>query len=420
MFRVCVVNANLPPEYGGAEIAAYRYAERLDRAGCSPVVVGAVRDDGRPREPLPPYVHPLKLMAGKEPRRGPRSRGRAVMQLAEIGLRLWPRIIALRHQYDVVHVFNSAPLFNLMAVPVARSLRKPVVLEMSLLGSDDPLTLRRSRNGRQKRLISRPPLRYLLYRAADGYVSKSAALSDAYRRAGLSESRLFEIPYAVDVGVYQPATDIERRACRASVGIAPNRTTILFVGGINRRKGVHLILEAFRDVLKHHPESQLVIVGPTYKYESSYYASLQAAVREWGLSGHVVFTCKVASNVAEYMRAADVFVLPSTREGLPISVLEAMACGLAIVASDIPEIARSQIQHCQEGLLVPVGDVGALAGALARVICDKGLRARIGAAARERAVREFSVESVDGRYQDLYSQLVQERRTWPRARAAGV
>jgi glycosyltransferase involved in cell wall biosynthesis len=129
-------------------------------------------------------------------------------------------------------------------------------------------------------------------------------------------------------------------------------------------------------------------------------------VAEWNLEGRVTFVEGPVANVQDYMRAADVLVLPSRREGLPISVLEGMAAGLPVAASNIPEIADSQVEDGVQGLLFPVGAVGAMGDSLRWLVAEPALRQRMGRAARRRAVDRFSIDLVDERYERLYQGLV--------------
>lgn len=400
MTRVCIVSRSLPPEYGGAEIAAYRYGERLAAAGNPPVFLGP--DCG---ETYPDWVVPLDLP--------PVMKGVGVRtRLTRIASRLWPAMVRHRDDYDVVHVFNSAPVVNLLAVPMARALKKPVVLESSLVGSDDPLALMKRKKGRRRRLFLKHPLRYELYRGGSAFVAKSPVLLRVFREAPLPQDKMTLIPYAVDCDRYSPSAPRERPALRRSLGL-PEGPTVLFVGGMNKRKGVHHLLEAFRTVVDAVPDARLALVGPAYKYDPEFVEGLYSSTEQWGLSGHVTFVNRVVDNVYEYLRAADVFTLPSSREGLPIAVLESMAAGKAVVASDIPEIADSQVDHGVNGLLVGFGDVPALAEALTDVLSRPQLRDRLGRAARERALSRFSVPVVDAQYQTLYRALLEGRPPGP-------
>jgi glycosyltransferase involved in cell wall biosynthesis len=106
------------------------------------------------------------------------------------------------------------------------------------------------------------------------------------------------------------------------------------------------------------------------------------------------------------MHAADIFVLPSSREGMSNALLEAMASGLAIVASDIPEITGSQITPRREGLLTPPGDEDAILQALQELVINIHLRCSLGKAARQRIEREFTYNVIDEQYIQVYKQVL--------------
>ena len=241
------------------------------------------------------------------------------------------------------------------------------------------------------------------------FVAKSEALREAYLEAGLSKERLVGIPYPVDTRVYRRATPDEKTRLRTRLGLNDRDVQVLFVGGLTPRKGVHWLIEAFAG-LPSELSAGLVLVGPDYKYDPEYSRGLRSAVTEAGLGERVTFVTGVADNVEEYMRACDVFVLPSVREGLPISILEAMSCSLPIVASNIPEIARSQVSNGEEGYLFRVGEVGELTSALRRLVENSGERVAMGDAARRKVEREFSADVVDGHYHLLYGDLLEAER----------
>ena len=109
------------------------------------------------------------------------------------------------------------------------------------------------------------------------------------------------------------------------------------------------------------------------------------------------------SDIHALLAAADFFVLPSDVEGLPMAVLEAMAHGLPVVATavgGIPEV----ITDGREGLLVPPGDAAALARAIQRLLTSSEMRLRLGDAARDRVSKEFSLETMANRYQQIYAE----------------
>lgn len=114
---------------------------------------------------------------------------------------------------------------------------------------------------------------------------------------------------------------------------------------------------------------------------------------------------------ALYYRAADVFLLPSRYEGTSLSLLEAMACGLAVVATDTGDTARV-VGEGEAGLLVPPEDVTALGEAMLRLGREEDLRCRLGQAAREKVEKEYSLQVMMERYEKLILRLLGERRSY--------
>jgi glycosyltransferase involved in cell wall biosynthesis len=133
-------------------------------------------------------------------------------------------------------------------------------------------------------------------------------------------------------------------------------------------------------------------------------SALESEVRSWAAAGLVQWLGHV-DDMPALFRSVDAAVLPSYREGLPKGLVEAAACGLPLVATDVPG-CRATVVDGVNGLLVPVRDAGALAAAIARLHDDPALCARLGAAARQRALAEYDVNSIIARTFDVYRELL--------------
>jgi len=190
----------------------------------------------------------------------------------------------------------------------------------------------------------------------------------------------------VDPERYRPARDeAERRAARGAAGLN-GRLAILTVGGIEPRKGSLTLLEGFaaaRDALPDRRPVLLVAGGATlfdYRDEIDRFHTRAA---ELGLDGDLRVLGPVEDAELEGLyRAADVFALPSTKEGFGLAVLEALAAGLPAVVSDL-EVFRGFLGDGASALLAPTGDPGALAEALVRVAREPALAERLRAGGRE-------------------------------------
>lgn len=194
----------------------------------------------------------------------------------------------------------------------------------------------------------------------------------------------------------------EARARRVALGVADGAPLVLAVARLVWFKGLDALVEATPALLARHPEARVVIVGGGPLREK-----LEAQARALGVERAVIFTGE-RSDVPELLAAADIFVLPSVSEGLPISILEAMTAGKPVVATSVGGIPELIVDG-ETGLLTPARDAGSLAEALIRLAGDPELRARMGAAGKARAQIEFSPGRMVERTAALYREILAER-----------
>ena len=177
---------------------------------------------------------------------------------------------------------------------------------------------------------------------------------------------------------------------------------VVFLGEIGERKGAFVLLEAWAKIAAE-PDvlgvARLTLAGDRGT------ARARADAVERGVGASVEVRGWLSpTEAAELLAGADVFVLPSRSEGQPMAVLEAMAHGLCVVASDVGGIPE-MLDDGGSGLLVPPDDVDALVAALRRVLTDASLRARLGAAARKRVLADFDLDVVWRRFDTLYREV---------------
>jgi glycosyltransferase involved in cell wall biosynthesis len=199
----------------------------------------------------------------------------------------------------------------------------------------------------------------------------------------------------VQNGVPIPVGDGD--AVRAEIGVTGDELLILAVGSLVPRKGHAGLLRALASVRTAGITVpwRLAIAGGGAEREALVALAHELAIADRvHLLGH-------RGDVASWQRAADIFVMPSLWEGLPLALQEAMFTGSAVIGSrtsGIPEAITDGV----DGLLVPPGDVEALADAIRRLMTDAELRASLGAAAQARAERDFSLDRMTTRYEALY------------------
>ncbi|MCC6717942.1 MAG: glycosyltransferase family 4 protein [Acetobacteraceae bacterium] len=194
-----------------------------------------------------------------------------------------------------------------------------------------------------------------------------------------------------DPAQFRPAPATRARL-RAALGVAESTIAVVIVSRVVVYKGYIELLEAMREV-----PAELWVVGD--RLPSDRGADLRPHFARFAATGRLRLL-GYRNDVADVLAAADIFVLPSHFEGLPMSVIEAMLTGLPVVATDIHG-PREQVVPEQTGLLVPTRDAAALAAALRRLTEDPALRARMGAAGLARAREEYDETRIVARTLDL-------------------
>ncbi|PDV97553.1 glycosyltransferase [Candidatus Chloroploca asiatica] len=211
------------------------------------------------------------------------------------------------------------------------------------------------------------------------------------------------VPYGVDPQHFRP-DPAARAAVRAELGLADGVPLVMGMGRLVAKKGFGVLLEAWPEVLRLHPEARLVIIGYGDLREA-----LERQVSALGLTQRVHFAGQLERQRAStYVAAADVFALPIVRDGvdgLPNVLLEAMGAGRAIVASRVAGVP-DVIDDGVNGLIVPERDAPALAQALLRLMDDPALAHRLGAMARARIEQSLTWERTAERFEAVFQAVV--------------
>lgn len=190
-----------------------------------------------------------------------------------------------------------------------------------------------------------------------------------------------------------------KNAVRAELDIGLEQTVLLFLGRLNRDKGILELAAAFADIASQRADVVLVLVGAEENVPFTRVQEICGGHR--GRLRRISFT----PDPERYMAAADIFCLPSYREGFGQVIIEAGASEVPAVASHIYGITDA-LEDGKTGLLFPVGDVAAFTQALLRLIADRELRQRMGSAARVRALELFSSQKITAEILGLYSELL--------------
>ena len=287
------------------------------------------------------------------------------------------------HAPDVVHV-HSRRGADLVGGRCARRAGAPAVLT--------------------RRVDSREPAWWarLKYRPYSVVVSISSAVeSELVDHVGLDPGRVTRVASAVDTERHRP--DFSARARLAVTSNNPPGSVVIgVVAQLIPRKGHALVLDCLQEVISRHPEVRVLCFG-----RGPQERALRRRIAARGLAAHVRLM-GFRDDIAALMPGLDLLVHPARREGLGVAVLEAMSCGVPVVASDaggIPDI----VEHERSGLLFASGDSRELCAAVLRMLDDEALRLRLARAGRERVKSRFSVQRMSRRYMKVYNRVLSAR-----------
>jgi glycosyltransferase involved in cell wall biosynthesis len=331
-------------------------------------------------------------------------RGPSRIRYLTFALQVCKKLFTERNRVDVIHLHSVRP-FYFFFLALAKVLKKPIVLCPTLIGHDDPISLKK-----------KPFLWQVeggLYRFYEKIICKSTAMRESCRSAGISDSVIASITGAIPAGdangAFRPARDAEEvRRTRTELGLPLDSFLVIFVGHVQERKGCDLLFEAWERLVKAERfDGHLLLVGPYNPNGEGAFNSLVAAVAAKAEEKRIIFVGQVNyAEVPRYLRASDCFVFPSKRESLGKAVIEAMASGLPAICTRIPGVTEDIIDDGEDGIILDRRDAAELAHAILRVKEDETFRKKLSANAIEKVRRKFSLADVTRRHLELYGELL--------------
>jgi len=366
----------LPHLFGGTEKAVYEISRRLVKKGHQ-VTVLTLDVHGYERrsqvEGIDIYRLPavsLTKVVGAQLTVSPLS----VLRTSRIIRSVCP---------DVIHAHNL--YFNLTAISsmVKRLTHLPLVTTLHLpkMQYDKPLL---------DTLIKfyQKTIGHLIVKSSDRLIAVSkSVLMHAIEDLKASPSGITLIPNGVDTSVFLPNDQRRKNAI------------VTFIGRLIRNKGPQCLIQASPDILKSHPEARIYIVG-----EGPLKDKLMHQVATQRLEDHIHFLSSV-SDILPILQSTTIFVRPSLTEGMSLAILEAMACGLPVVASSV-EGNVEIIDHGKTGYLVPPTNSKALAEAITFLLSNQKIASEIGENARRKIEKFYDWEHIADRTMEIYLSLL--------------
>ena len=330
-------------------------------------------------------IHPIAI----DRRIAPLSNLRSVAQLAAL---------MRRQQYDLVHVHTPiASVLGRVAAKLAGATK--VLYTAHGFYFHDRMS----------------PHKYRFYHSiergagwlTDWILTQSREDLATAQASGICANRSSYLGNGVDVTRFRRSNLVpdQQQALRRSLGLPETAFPIVgMTGRITEEKGYRELIEALAVLRGEFPRLHLLVIGGQLSSErDAFQEQLRDRIQQQGLADCVIFT-GFRADIPELLGLVNIFTLPSYREGLPRSILEAMAMELPVVATNIRG-CREAVVEGETGLIVPPQDSKALAEALRKLLADEGLRSRLGQAGRQRVEAEYDEQLVFQRLEACYKML---------------
>jgi glycosyltransferase involved in cell wall biosynthesis len=310
--------------------------------------------------------------------------------------RMASSFLELASDFDIVHLHGFSQK-SILVIALAKLLGKRIVIKLTSVGHDDPESIRAAGK-----------MMWWAYRQADRFIGVTPRFADGFDATGLDRHRFVFIPNGVDLHRFKPAPPDVRAEFQHRLRIGTGDPVILFIGFFSREKNPDVLFDAWLSLLDRGLNSTLVFVGATtgtyYEIDAGLAERIKTRAKERGVSDRVVFV-ESADNIEDYYRAADLFALPTAREGLPNVLLEAMASGVPPVITRLAGVTDWIVNAGVTGELVPSADSASFADAIAPLLISPERRQAIGHAAREHVMANFDITRTARQTLEVYNQL---------------
>lgn len=305
------------------------------------------------------------------------------------------QLLRFRARYDVVHcqqLFGPA----MAAVFAGFVTKKPAVVRVTLSGGTGEAAAVRK--------MPFSGIRLRLLRRVRRWIVLNGEMREEIEGLGISRERIRVIYNGTDLPDPSNITAKYKEDLRNEMEL-PSGFLGVFAGRLSEEKNLDVLIRAWASLLASVSDSYLLIIGGDSAYRGVG-ADLRELAERLGITRHVRFLGH-QPNVKDYILASDVFVLPSSAEGMSNSLVEAFSCGASIIASDI----RANMELCEHGsdsLVVSVRNEAALLNALQKVSSDKAFAEKIGRSARAKAERLLSRENMIASYISVYQEAAKD------------
>jgi len=345
-----VISDLYPSVVGGIGLHAHEMSKWQAKLGHD-VTVFTSNVDGRPQQE---YKDGYRIIRFKPVYT---AKGNAIM------LSMLSRLLRERRNFDIIHAHSHLYFSTNLCAFVRKLGSTPLVItNHGLLSQTAPMWLQR---------IYLPTLARWTYEVTDKVICYTEEDKSILEDLGVDSDKIVVIHNGIDHELFTPREKEK------------NSNKILWIGRFTPGKGVEYLIDAFNFLVKDFPELRLVMVG-----RGPLRNVVEQKIDSLGLKGSISIIDFIPnSEIPNIYRASDCFVLPSLNEGLPRTILEAMACGIPVVCTKLPQLVDI-VRSC--GLLVPSRDPESLADAVAKILSNERLAKRFGRNGRNKVVRKYT------------------------------
>jgi len=305
-----------------------------------------------------------------------------------------------RNSYSLLYVNGGlANIFGSTAILTGKILSKKVIAKVETPGE---LFFSGSKALSPKRFVHPLiKLRLSIAKKANFYVAQTNEVKKELIEFGVKKGQIRSLPNSVNENVFKPIRN--KKILRKKLGLPTDEVTVMFCGRLVQRKGLVFLFKAWRKLSQK--KVNLILLGSGKNQPDSIEEELRRTAKKENMGNIYFLGEKQKLEVAEYLKAADIFVYPSIHsEGTALSVLEAMSSGLPVIVTKVGGL-KTVVSNNDNGLLVEKRNSEALYSALMFLINNPGQRAKFGKKAREKVLKKYSLAKVAEDYFNFLSTL---------------
>jgi glycosyltransferase involved in cell wall biosynthesis len=374
--RICMISSELPPGSGGVAYYVYNLSKKLAERKHDVDVITLKRNSGQLT---------LEFIDGIRVRRVPYYRFYP-FHVSLLKLLVNKLFKSLESEFDIVHIHSPMPLPVRTSLPIITTVHTPMRIDAI---HHEIIDLKSLLEKMQSTIVY-PPVEQELFRISRRITAVSRTVSSELGEYGLDSTKITVVGNGVDSQSFFP--------CRQQNN---NEEYVLYTGGLKARKGLFDLIQCASYVSKIRSRTMFIICG-----RGPYRKKIEHAVTKMGLEKRVIFPGYVSRNdLIHLYQNATVHVVPSHYEGMPTVLLEAMSCGLPVVATDIGgnnEVVKSGVN----GFLVPSKRPEVMAEAVVKLLDDVSLRENMGTLARNTILMHYTWDKVADKILECYERMI--------------